>query len=337
MRKKNALLGKRVLLIALPSYSTGMIKKMEEMGARVDYINDKPKDSFLGKGLGRLQIPFYIKYIEKYYHKKLISLKNYKYDFVLVIRGEYTPSHSLRLIRQLFPTAKLILYMWDSLVNNKNISKKWKYYDIIYTFDRMDYLENKNVINFLPLYYYENYLPFMSYQKEYQYDLSFIGTVHEDRYKVITEVCNQVNKSGGKTFSYFFSPHKIIFWLNKLRNKHYKEIKMSDVSFDLMPFEKLYEVYSNSKCVIDVESSTQNGLTMRTIEMIGLRKKLITTNEDIVNYDFYNPNNILVIDRNDPKIDFDFFGKPYEILNDEVYYKYSLEGWLLQIFGLEGE
>ena len=27
---------------------------------------------------------------------------------------------------------------------------------------------------------------------------------------------------------------------------------------------------------------------MRTIEVLGMRKKLITTNEDIVNYDFYD-------------------------------------------------
>ena len=91
--------------------------------------------------------------------------------------------------------------------------------------------------------------------------------------------------------------------------------------------------YINEKCVIDIESPTQNGLTMRTIEMIGLKKKLITTNKDIVNYDFYNPNNILVCDRDNFKIDKSFIETPYEELAKEIYEKYSLKGWLLQIFG----
>lgn len=67
---------------------------------------------------------------------------------------------------------------------------------------------------------------------------------------------------------------------------------------------------------------------MRTIEMIGLKKKLITTNKDIVNYDFYNENNILVVDRNNFKLDTDFINKPYQELDERIYKKYSLESWI---------
>ncbi|MGT2721162.1 hypothetical protein [Streptococcus porcinus] len=334
MRHNKILKDKKVLLIALPGYSDGILKKLEEMGASVDYIKDKPRDSFLGKTLGRMQAPFYIKYVEGYYKKKLFFLKHNVYNYILVIRGEYTPSNSLKLIKELFPTTQLILYMWDSIVNNKFISKKWDLFDNVYTFDRMDYLNNKDRIKFLPLFYYENYLPNITHFNQYQFDLSFVGTVHEDRYEIVTQVCNQIKSRGGKTFSYFYSPHKVIFWLNKLKNKYYKKIRFEDVSFELMSFEKLYDIYGASKCIIDIESSSQTGLTMRTIEIIGLRKKLITTNNDIKNYDFYNPNNILIINRKKPQVDFNFLNQPYQNLADNIYYKYSLEGWLLQVFGI---
>lgn len=70
---------------------------------------------------------------------------------------------------------------------------------------------------------------------------------------------------------------------------------------------------------------------MRSIEIVGLRKKLITTNKDIVNYDFYHPDNILILDRRNPVIDRSFFEKPYKMLEERIYGKYSLSSWLTQI------
>ena len=63
------------------------------------------------------------------------------------------------------------------------------------------------------------------------------------------------------------------------------------------------------------------------------RKKLITTNTDIVNYDFYNPNNIFVWTEDCKDIPDAFFETDYEELPEEIFKKYSLENWLNTIFG----
>lgn len=65
--------------------------------------------------------------------------------------------------------------------------------------------------------------------------------------------------------------------------------------------------------------------------MIGMNKKLITTNASIVNYDFYNKKNILIINRENPQIDISFFSTPYEKINPEIYKKYSLSSWILDV------
>ena len=280
--KEQKLKGKRILFIALPGYSKGMKEKMEDMGAEVIHINDKPKDTFLGKALGRLGLGFYENIINDYYAAELSKIREKNFDYILIIRGEYTPKDSLERMRSYFPTAKMVLYMWDSLVNNKFIRAKWEYYDKVYTFDRIDYLNHKESIDFLPLFYYEDYLPKDTGGKEYKYDLSFIGTGHEDRVKIVKALALQLENKQRNVFSYFFFPHKLVYYLNKIKNPHFKYVRMEDVEFKQLPFEKLYEIYSQSKCVVDIESSKQNGLTMRTIEMIGLEKKLITTNKDIV-------------------------------------------------------
>lgn len=72
-------------------------------------------------------------------------------------------------------------------------------------------------------------------------------------------------------------------------------------------------------------------MTFRVFEAIGLNKKLITTNKDIINYDFYNPNNIFIWDENIKEIPKDFLNKEYEKLPENIYRKYSLENWVKTI------
>lgn len=330
--------GKKILLIALPGYPKGIINQMKEMGAEADYINDKPNDGFICKTLGRLQVKFYQKVIDKYYFKKAKELKEKQYDYILAIRGEYTTIAALERLREVFPKAKLVLYMWDGLnkQNTRGIEEKWQYYDKVYTFDRIDYEANKDKLNFLPLYYYGEYLPKDAKSpssNDFQYDVSFIGTGHADRVKIVKEVMKQCEKNGKRTYHYIFMPHVLVFLRNKLANKDFKKVKKSDVHFEMLPFETLYRIYANSCCVVDVENPGQHGLTMRSIEIIGLKRKFITTNSDIVNYDFYNPNNIFVVDRNNPIVDMSFFTKPYEPLPKYIYEKYSLRRWILEVLG----
>lgn len=336
MSGKQPLKGKRVLLVSLPGYHKGIVKQMQELGAKVSHINDKPNEGFLCKSLGRLQIGFYQKRINQYYYKKTKELENNDYDYILVIRGEYTPVGALKCLKKSFASAKLILYMWDGLhkQNTKGIEDKWKYYDRVYTFDRIDYEENKDRIDFLPLYYYDEYIPseVREYKlSDYKYDVSFIGTGHADRVKIVKEIMKQCGDEGMRTYMYIFMPHIFVFFINKMINKDFKNVTSKEINYRMVPFEKLYKVYAKSKCIVDVENPGQHGLTMRSIEMLGLRRKFITTNKDIVNYDFYNSNNILVIDRNDPVIDFSFFQKPYETLASEIYEKYSLSNWIVEV------
>jgi len=334
--KLRILNGKKILLIALSGYPTGIIKKMEAMGAEVDYINDKPNDGVICKTLGRYKVGFYQKVINNYYTNSLKSLRTKNYDFILVIRGEYTPTETLKRLKRYYPNSRLILYMWDGMhkLNTKGIEKKWPYYDRVYTFDRMDYEEHKDELSFLPLYYYEEYLPKKAKEpnsNDFTYDLSFIGTGHGDRIRIVKDVTGQCERKGLNCFSYFFMPHPLVYLWNKLTSREFKSVRFTDIGFKMMPFEKLYRIYADSKCVVDVENTGQHGLTMRSIEILGLRRKLITTNKDIVNYDFYNANNIMVLDREKPIVDMSFFERPYETLDESIYHKYSLENWILEV------
>jgi hypothetical protein len=87
-----------------------------------------------------------------------------------------------------------------------------------------------------------------------------------------------------------------------------------------------------SRVILDIQHPAQEGLTMRTIEMIGAGKKLLTTNREVISYDFYDSHNMQYIDRNNPVIDKSFFKTDYRTIDSRIYDKYSIRGWLREVF-----
>ena len=76
--------------------------------------------------------------------------------------------------------------------------------------------------------------------------------------------------------------------------------------------DDVISTFAASAAVIDCPRPHQNGLTMRTFEVLSLERKLITTNENIKKYEFYTPNNIYVIDEEHKSIPKSFFETPFD-------------------------
>ena len=327
---ENLLDGKNILLISNTGYAKELLEEFSCNGATGYFIQDKPSEGFFHKFLGRIHFKPYVKGIlDKYYYEKIKKLDNQEIDYVLCIRGEYTSKEVLKRIRERHPEAKMVLYMWDSLRNNSRVIETWDSYDSVLTFDRKDYLQYKGKIGFLPLFYCESRLPKEKYEQKY--DISFVGTGHQDRVKIVKQVQKQCEKLGLSFYSYIYSPHIMVFLYNKITNRHYRNVHVHDVRFKRISLAEVYKIYTQSNVILDIESSSQTGLTMRTIENIGTHKKLMTSNSDIVNYDFFDENNVLVFDRNNIVFDRSFFKRKYKELPEEIYEKYSLRQWVVNV------
>ena len=166
---------------------------------------------------------------------------------------------------------------------------------------------------------------------EHKYDVSFIGTIHSDRYKVVKALKKIVAHKCLNGYWYCYLQSKFIYHFYKATKDEFSDSQIEDFKFEKKDSSEIADIVNQSKSVLDIQHPNQTGLTMRTIEMIGMNKKLITTNASIVNYDFYNKKNILIIDRDNPQIDVSFFSTPSEKLNPEIYQKYSLSSWILDV------
>ncbi len=324
--------GKKILFFS-PSffgYESKIKEKMKDMGAIVDYYDERSITSTIDKAL--LKISPQIFYRKSYrYYKNIINLNKEKdYNYIIIIKCDMTPKKILIELKRTFKNAKVCLYLWDSIKNVPNIKSKFKYFDILHSFDLED-CSNYDFLKFRPLFYIDQFKKELDVDEKYKYDISFLGTIHSDRYKVLKQVQNIADNNNLKCYWFKYLQSKFIYKFYKFTKKEFRKTKEEDFDFDKLSSEDISNIVEKTRIVLDIQHPKQTGLTMRTIEMIGMNKKIITTNSQIKQYDFYNPNNICVINRNDVNIDIEFLNKKYERIPQQIYNKYSLESWIYDI------
>jgi hypothetical protein len=291
--------GKNILFLAPKffGYELEIKKELENLGFKVNYYDERPKNDFFTKIFIRLNIKYLIqKKIDLYYQNIIESIKNKRIDYLFLVNPETIDLDKIEQIKKQHPEIKVYVYMWDSVKNKKKSMQYLEVSDKFFTFDPNDIILN-NKIKFLPLFYISDYEN-IAMSKNFEYDISFVGTIHSHRYQVI----KSIQTKGLKVFYYFYSPSKILFKMQRLLYKNFREINSKDISYKSLKKEEILKIIAKSKSVIDIEHPNQKGLTMRTLEMLGAKKKLITTNLNIKEYDFYTPENICVIDRKNPII-----------------------------------
>lgn len=330
----NSLKNKRILYIGVSTFNYEKEIKLglENLGAIVDYYDERPANDFLTKVFLRLKLKRLIQSkVNKYYFDILNKTKNVEYDYVFIIKLETIDKNILQQLKDSQKNAIFILYLWDSIQNYRGKEQLLPFFDKAFSFDKTDTIQYKE-LSFLPLFYiplYEN-LPIK--KDELMYDLCFFGTGHSDRYSIVKEIEKKLEKSNFNMYSFFYLQSKIIFWVRKLFDKKMRNAKISDFSFTSLNQNRLLDIILKSNVIIDIEHQGQVGLTMRTIEALGCHKKILTTNKSIYEYDFYNESNVYIIDRNNINLEEEFFKKPYVQLDQKLYDKYTLNNWLKTIF-----
>lgn len=327
------LTGKRVLFIAPMFFGYEKLIKgeLEAKGALVDYFNDRPDNSFLTKALIRIDRRLLAGKTNRYYEQVIEASRNNRYDYVLIVRGEAITPPMLRKLRQAQPSARLSLYLWDSMHYNPNARNLLAEFDEVFSFDRADVDQNPRM-EFLPLFYGREFDRSAQWEGEPVYDACFIGTIHTDRYKVLEKIIDSLQARGRKVFVYCYYPSKTLFRLRALIDPGFRRFAGKYITFTGMKLSDVVDRIAESRAVIDVNRPDQLGLTMRSIEAIGAQRKLITTNSDVINYDIFNPDSVLIVDRNKPTIDDDFLQRVGTSFAIDIRDKYSVSAWVNRIF-----
>jgi hypothetical protein len=322
---------KKILYISIKTfnYEVEIANKLRELGAQVDYFDERPSNSVLTKGIIRLKRSFIKKKIDTYYNSILKKIEGEKYDFFLLVKGEAIPSFFLTKLKLSQRNCSFIYYTWDSFENNPQALSILHFFDKKLTFDPLDAESFK--LEFRPLFYIDKY-KIMKKIKKPKYKLLFLGTAHSDRYKISNEVVNWCKYHNYRTFTYYYMQSKLVYFFKSIFDSSFEDFDYKKLSFQPLGVGEIIKYYENSSIILDINHPDQRGLTMRTFEALGAGKKVITTNREIKKYAFYNSNNIYVIDRENMELEKSFFESNFISMSQEALFEMSITGWIKSVF-----
>ena len=306
-------------------YASEIRHALVARGRRVALFDDRPATDSLSKATLRLAPSLVRAQTERYFDGIIARMRGKPIRDVLVVKAEGFSPDTVRRLRTAFPHARFTLYFWDSYGNMPADSRaKAALFDRVLSFDPRDAGQDETLI-YRPLFFVDRFAQLPGVVQDI--DVLFFGTMHGDRFPVLQRIARALPPSVRfEKFLYF--PAKWLFAIHAARYPAMLRADRGDFIYTPKSRAELLELLARSRIVVDIERPVQCGYTMRTLEALGSGRKLITTNAEVANADFYNPDNILVIDRAAPQIAASYLEAPYQPVAADILYRYSLSGWL---------
>lgn len=250
-----------------------------------------------------------------------LTKKRQHVDVVLVTSGQAMTEDTLKQLHQMFPQAKFIWNLWDSIRQNDQFEFLQKYFDILISFDKIEARQ------YGFLYSPDFYIKEMAAQQK-KYDYCFVATYTEYRNSVLQDMLSRVGAKHNFIYLKETPNNRVIPTLRRICSKEVKWLAEKNIYYKALEYDTMLEIFAQSRCIIDIAHPGQTGLSMRPFEAMAVKSKLLTTNETIRIYDFYDEANIYIADPENIQMPpEDFLESPYKDIPEEIYRRYSVGSW----------
>lgn len=187
---------------------------------------------------------------------------------------------------------KQALWLWNPSPAILRSSRQFKFFVRliklsgidIWSFDESD--SEKYALNYHPQIYTTS-VSERNNTREYVYDVLFIGQ-DKGRFNEIKKINDALCQANMRAYIHMIKDATGI----------YNEDDNAFLKVEPVSYEENLSLIKKSKALIDIVQQNQTGLTLRTLEAVFYNKLLVTNNKNIVNYDFYNPDLIFILDEN---------------------------------------
>ncbi|KGE13916.1 hypothetical protein [Sphingobacterium deserti] len=308
-----------------------LISRMQQLGfdiIDVSYNND----IFTYRSFWDRSVNFFRKIVlnDKGYKNKLkfkalgqrvlqqLQAMDKKADYAILIRADIYPKDVVERIVD--HAHKSIAYQWDGISRYPAVKQLVSLFDHFYVFQGEGFTQQQALYRPLNNFYFGHlYNPEIKPRLNTFY---FIGSFVKSRWENIRSAALLIADAGGIVDFYIYSTDKQIS--TEYTVAGLKFIQQS-VDYEEGVTNVLYSEY-----LVDFLIEGQQGLSIRVFESIGYRRKLITDNASVKNYDFYRPNNIYILNVDERSLS-DFMMQPYEGLPEDILAKYNFDCWLHNI------
>jgi len=272
---------------------------------------------------------------EKYFEKEFFKLKPvFEKENTLIIFGTFSiRTRYLELIKKEFPYIKIIGVTVDKIrriEDKERIIKNIKYFDSIFSFDSEDCRDYG--MKHISTFYIEN---FIYCGEEKKIDLFYVGSYvgREERFDTVLNLYRYCKKNNLVSYIKLYDVNKMEKYGKKLLNQGMLSIEEYEdlVTGTPIPVEKTAELMKESKVVLEIVDSLQKAPTLRPLECLVSKTKLITTNTSIKNLDFFNDRNCYIYEESLKNLEKSFFSLPYVEIDDQIVAQYSLSKFIEKI------
>ena len=238
--------------------------------------------------------------------KRLENLEQ-KYDLIFFIHPDSFTDSELKFLKS--KTNNFIAYYWDAMAFFPRKEKIIPFFNKVYSFDTED-CRKYNLELLTNFYYYE---PEPVKMKNTLFCMSHL---EKRRYELFNRMGKYLKENN---INFRFMTRQSV---EKLKSPYIEYMKES------IPYPEMLKLLNHYAVILDIAKPNQAGLSFRIFESLGMNKKIITNNRAVMKYDFYNPNNILVIDFENINIPKSFFAMPFEPINEAIKQKYHLQSFV---------
>lgn len=298
----------KIMIITLDEQSVLYTLEGEKMGIATEtYFKRK---SFFQKIVGRIDRKFNTFF--SYIFWKEWKNKFDKIDTVILNSHIYSIP-VIRFLNRKYPYIRVIIWYSNPISKDTPIEFYQKFNCELWSFDKDDcqkynLQENNQFID---------REMFKNLNNDVEYDLCFIG-LDKGRLDQLCSLKEKFSERNLSTYLYIVDSNK------NSRNFYNYQNRIS--------YEELLQIESKSKALLDIVQFGQRGQTLRPIEALFLKKKIVTNNYSIVQEDFYNPENIFVLEKDNIENLERFLNSNYKEFSSEVLEKYTVKGWISNFF-----
>ncbi len=313
-------------------YHKDVIAALERQGWEVTWFSDKIDLSSSERLINKVAPGVINRRFDRYFDGCIESVKGKTYDQMMIIYGaSFMKAHHIAKLRETFPGVPLTYYAWDSVVNFPSIKTLFELSDRAYTFDRQD--AETYGVGHLPLFFVKRNRE----ETVCEYDASTVMSFFYEKYHSLKRIYDRLSQDDRKIYMFLRLAGPVYRLKMKLMHRHiFRDLPAEAFSLDPLPKEETLRIFAHSRAIIDCPLPGQNGLTMRTFEVLACNKKLITTNRNIAAYDFYTPDNILIIEDENTPIPDHFFTTPFNTAY-EISDAYSVDGFVARLTETEAQ
>lgn len=309
--------GKEILLLAPDFYGYDRLirQSLQNAGACVTLVDNKAFNTDPKIRGNNMRWLSWMAPSKAIYQRRILKTFSRRFDYFICINlFSFHPSQ-LQMLRKHNPDIVTRLYLWDNL-SGYSWTPWLALFDRVFSFDPGDARQYN--LECLPNFHIKQ----GAILSREQFDYSFIGSFQMQRLRVLQRLAKEFDEMQyrycfrlvlsrkSNALKYNFLLYAVARLLPDSVLQDYKEsyeIYTGKRQYDfvtriVMPLREVHEVIAGSKCVIDMSSVQQSGLSQRIIDALAYRKKILTTNTGIRNETFYNEDCVRIINIDKPDL-----------------------------------